>query len=139
MPEYDPRVTTHIISETDKRLTLSELKIKSLKAIPNHIPIVTWRWVSSSISSLSAWKSRSQEDIQRSLFNSAIYYWVKFDPRPLPPPSAVQNTNPSVKGKGKIWDPSSTSEYVLQSSRRLIESFVLVCSRRGCLQVGAIA
>jgi len=115
MPEYDPLITTHIIAETDRHLTLVGLKLKSLRRIPQHILLVTWGWVSSNIDVLSSWKSRSEEDIQRSLFNTAIYYTAKFDPRPLPPPLPSQNPGMTKKAKARTCNLSSTNEYVLRS------------------------
>ncbi|KAF8808330.1 hypothetical protein BYT27DRAFT_7137453 [Phlegmacium glaucopus] len=45
MPEYDPGVTTHIVTDALMRPTLRALGLKTLKDIPDHIPTVTWNWV----------------------------------------------------------------------------------------------
>ena len=45
LPEYDPKVTTHIVTDALKRPTLRALGIESLKDIPDHIPTVRWNWV----------------------------------------------------------------------------------------------
>ncbi|KAF9562856.1 hypothetical protein CPC08DRAFT_706369 [Agrocybe pediades] len=46
MPEYDPEVTTHIITcAPSVGAMLQDLKLKSLKQIPRRIPTVTWDWV----------------------------------------------------------------------------------------------
>ncbi|KAF8812588.1 hypothetical protein BYT27DRAFT_7086875 [Phlegmacium glaucopus] len=49
MPEYDPGVTTHIVTDALTRPTLRALGLKTLKDIPDHIPTVTWNWVSTVI------------------------------------------------------------------------------------------
>jgi len=45
MPEYDPKVTTHIVTDALMRPTLRALGLKALKDIPDHIPTVRWNWV----------------------------------------------------------------------------------------------
>lgn len=45
MPEYDPKVTTHIVTDALMRPTLRALGLKALKDIPDHIPTVKWSWV----------------------------------------------------------------------------------------------
>ena len=45
LPEFDPKVATHIVTDALKRPTLRALCLKSLKDIPDHIPTVRWNWV----------------------------------------------------------------------------------------------
>ena len=45
MPEYDPMVTSHIVTDALMRPTLRALGLKALKDIPDHIPTVRWNWV----------------------------------------------------------------------------------------------
>ena len=45
MPIYDPKVTTHIVTDASMRPTLRALGLKALKDIPEHIPTVKWNWV----------------------------------------------------------------------------------------------
>ena len=45
LPEYDPKVTTHIVTDALMRPTLRALGLKALKDIPDHIPTVRWNWV----------------------------------------------------------------------------------------------
>ncbi|KAJ7454997.1 DNA polymerase lambda [Mycena galericulata] len=44
-PVFDGALVTHIISETGIAPTLRALGLKSLKDIPEHIPVVRWKWV----------------------------------------------------------------------------------------------
>ena len=45
MAEYDPKITTHIVTDALTRPTLRALGLKALKDIPDHIPTVRWNWV----------------------------------------------------------------------------------------------
>ena len=45
MPEFDPQVATHIITDTSALPTLRALGVKNLKDIPDHIPTVRWSWI----------------------------------------------------------------------------------------------
>lgn len=45
MPEYDPNITTHIVTDALMRPTLRALGLKTLNDIPDHIPTVRWNWV----------------------------------------------------------------------------------------------
>lgn len=38
---------THIVTDTTKALTLAALGLRSFSEIPNHIPTVTWSWITS--------------------------------------------------------------------------------------------
>lgn len=49
MPQFDPKVTTHIITDTSIPPTLRALGLKTLKDVPEHIPTVKWSWVLSVI------------------------------------------------------------------------------------------
>ncbi|KAH7911258.1 hypothetical protein BJ138DRAFT_1006996 [Hygrophoropsis aurantiaca] len=56
VPSYDPFVVTHIVTDATSRPTLRALGLKSLLAIPDHIPTVTWNWV---LSGLRRWGRKS--------------------------------------------------------------------------------
>ncbi|KAH7927186.1 hypothetical protein BV22DRAFT_1032056 [Leucogyrophana mollusca] len=49
VPSYDPSAVTHIVTDANSRPTLRALGLKSLTAIPVHIPTVTWSWVISGL------------------------------------------------------------------------------------------
>ena len=44
-PEFDPNLSTHIVTDASIRPTLRALGLKALKDIPDHIPTVRWNWV----------------------------------------------------------------------------------------------
>jgi len=71
MPEYDPEVTTHIITDAPSAYaTLQALKLKTLKQIPPHIPTVTWGWVLTVLDR----KHLAQEEIDTRLQNAVVEY-----------------------------------------------------------------
>ena len=45
-PVYDPNTVTHIITDTNVKITLKALGLKSLDEIPFHIPTLRWTWIS---------------------------------------------------------------------------------------------
>ncbi|KJA24901.1 hypothetical protein HYPSUDRAFT_183221 [Hypholoma sublateritium FD-334 SS-4] len=49
MPEYDPAVTTHIVTDAHRQPLLRVLGLKSLTQIPHNIPTVKWTWVRSAL------------------------------------------------------------------------------------------
>lgn len=64
MPNYDPAVTTHIITEAQILPTLRALGVKRLRDIPDHIPTIKWTWV---LSVLGREGSLSKEEIDDKL------------------------------------------------------------------------
>lgn len=65
MPRYDPDITTHIVSaENNTRNVLKATGSSDLKAIPERIPIVTWKWVEALIA------SRSLEEIAEKMLET---------------------------------------------------------------------
>lgn len=46
-PSFDPSVVTHIVTDAKTTSTLKALGLKSLSDIPDHIPTVTWSWITS--------------------------------------------------------------------------------------------
>ncbi|PPQ72029.1 hypothetical protein CVT26_006719 [Gymnopilus dilepis] len=64
MPNYDPAVTTHIITEAQVLPTLRALGVKRLRDIPDHIPTIKWTWV---LSVLGREGSLSKEEIDDKL------------------------------------------------------------------------
>lgn len=64
MPEYDPAVTTHIVTDAPKQPLLRVLGLKSLAQIPHNIPTVKWTWV---LSALSLGKNLSQSEVDKAL------------------------------------------------------------------------
>ncbi|OBZ74633.1 DNA polymerase lambda [Grifola frondosa] len=49
VPKYDPAQITHIVTEADQLLFLSDIGLQSLDEIPDHIPTVEWSWVLSGL------------------------------------------------------------------------------------------
>ncbi|KAH9476829.1 DNA polymerase lambda [Psilocybe cubensis] len=62
MPNYNPDTTSHIVSaENNTRNVLKATGAPNVKAIPERIPIVTWKWVEALMN------SRSPDDIAEKL------------------------------------------------------------------------
>ncbi|KAH8092177.1 hypothetical protein BXZ70DRAFT_951513 [Cristinia sonorae] len=45
LPTYDPETTTHIITNASKGTFLEAIGLRSLKDIPEHIPVLKWEWI----------------------------------------------------------------------------------------------
>ncbi|KAF9054054.1 hypothetical protein BJ165DRAFT_1435871 [Panaeolus papilionaceus] len=71
MAKYDPAVTTHIVTDTGRELTLKELGLKRLSQIPEHIPTVKWNWVATI---LAVGKDWDEKDVQRKHENLCIQH-----------------------------------------------------------------
>ncbi|KAF9529876.1 hypothetical protein CPB83DRAFT_851735 [Crepidotus variabilis] len=64
MPRFDPKATTHILTDAAAGPTLRALALKSLKQIPEHIPTVKWTWV---LSVIGKETSLTKDEIDRKL------------------------------------------------------------------------
>ncbi|KAF8154295.1 hypothetical protein B0H34DRAFT_721306 [Crassisporium funariophilum] len=97
MPEYDPKITSHIVTDAHERPTLRALGIKSLKEIPDHIPTVKWEWL---LSVIGRETFLSKEEMDLRLGDVWLHAAFRermdagFNPQ-IPKPM------PSFKGKGK--------------------------------------
>ncbi|KDQ11195.1 hypothetical protein BOTBODRAFT_94301, partial [Botryobasidium botryosum FD-172 SS1] len=43
--QYDPAITTHIVSDRTERQTLRVLQLSDVSDVPTSVPIVPWKWV----------------------------------------------------------------------------------------------
>lgn len=64
MPEYDPAVTTHIVTDAYRQPLLRVLGLKNLTQIPHDIPTVKWSWV---LSALALRDNLSQGEVDAAL------------------------------------------------------------------------
>lgn len=62
MPEFDPEVTTHVITDASVPTTLRALGLKNLWEIPNHIPTVRWSWLLSVLGKESVLSKREIDE-----------------------------------------------------------------------------
>lgn len=70
MPEFDPLVTTHVITDANVLPTLRALGMKNLKNIPDHIPTLRWSWV---LSVLGKETLLSQDEIEKKLGDTWLH------------------------------------------------------------------
>jgi hypothetical protein len=63
LPTFDPTTSTHIVTETNEKNTLSALGLKNLSEIPQGIPTVKWSWVISG-KCIPGEKDRQQMDYE---------------------------------------------------------------------------
>jgi hypothetical protein len=70
MPEFDPQVTTHVITDANVLPTLRALGMKSLKDIPDHIPTVRWSWM---LSVLGKESFLSHDEIEKKLGDTWLH------------------------------------------------------------------
>ncbi|KIM37902.1 hypothetical protein M413DRAFT_252511 [Hebeloma cylindrosporum] len=98
MPEYNPNVTTHIITDAPEGTTLRALGVKRLKDIPEHIPTLKWSWV---VSGINHKNSLSKEEFDARLDGDILFLHAAFHERMdagrKPQPIAA----PSFRKKGK--------------------------------------
>ncbi|KAF7373640.1 DNA polymerase lambda [Mycena sanguinolenta] len=81
-PRFDSSLVTHVISEASRLPTLRALGIQKMKELPEHIPIVTWKWVVSGIDSGEP---------------GELWEYAAFSERM--PPLDLPARNPNAKGK----------------------------------------
>ncbi|KAJ7143311.1 DNA polymerase lambda [Mycena crocata] len=81
-PVFDGSIVTHIVTDASPTTTLRALGVKKTAEIPDHIPVLTWSWVTDSIDD-----GRPAE----------LFHYAAFSNR-IPPASYLAN---SSKGKGK--------------------------------------
>jgi len=70
MPEFDPQVTTHVITDANVLPTLRALGMRGLKDIPDHIPTVRWSWI---LSVLGKESLLSKDEIERKLGDTWLH------------------------------------------------------------------
>ena len=86
LPKFDPATATHIVTETNEKITLRALGLKALSEVPLEIPTVYWSWVISG-KTIPGEKDKQQMDYE---FMHAAF------------PSRVDAGRPLAgKGKGK--------------------------------------
>lgn len=70
MPEFDPQITTHVITDANVLPTLRALGVRSLKDIPDHIPTVRWSWI---LSVLGKESVLSHDEIEKKLRDTWLH------------------------------------------------------------------
>ncbi|TFK29191.1 hypothetical protein FA15DRAFT_664515 [Coprinopsis marcescibilis] len=74
IPQYDPKIVTHIVTDATVPPTLHALGLKKLEDIPDHIPTVKWSWVTAGISrSTRMSKPDLDEKLQDDLWQHAAF------------------------------------------------------------------
>jgi len=96
LPEYDPKVTTHIVTDALMRPTLRALGLKALKDIPDHIPTVKWSWVLTGIGRNTLTKEEIDAKLRDVWMHAAFSERMDAGYTPYIPTSL-----PSFKIKGK--------------------------------------
>ncbi|CAA7262003.1 unnamed protein product [Cyclocybe aegerita] len=108
IPVFDPKVTTHIITDAHMGSTLKALGVKKLKDIPENIPTVTWKWV---LSVLGSEGVLSQDEIDGRL--NEVWQYAAFSERldaGYQPKKTVSIASFKFKGKMKAVDPASGAQ-----------------------------
>jgi DNA polymerase lambda len=98
MPEYDPNVTTHIITDAPAGTTLRALGVKRLKDIPDHIPTLKWSWV---VAGINYKTSLSKEEFDAKLDGDILFLHAAFHERMDAGRKLRPITVPSFRRKGK--------------------------------------
>ena len=98
LPEYDPKVTTHIITDALMRPTLRALGLKALKDIPDHIPTVKWSWVLTVLGRATLTKEEIDAKLREVWMHAAFNERMDAGYTPYVPTSLPFFRN---KGKGK--------------------------------------
>ncbi|KAJ3501191.1 hypothetical protein NLJ89_g9450 [Agrocybe chaxingu] len=107
-PEFDPKVTTHIITDAHMGSTLKALGVNKLKDIPENIPTVTWEWV---LSVLGREKVLSQDEIDGRL--NEVWQYAAFSERldaGYQPKKTVSIASFKFKGKAKAVNQASGAQ-----------------------------
>jgi len=97
MPEFDPQVTTHVITDSQVLSTLRALGLRNLDDIPDHIATVRWSWV---LSVLGKEAVLSKDEIEKKLGDTWLHAaFCKRMDAGYRPQKVVSLA--SLKGKGK--------------------------------------
>ncbi|XP_006455903.1 hypothetical protein AGABI2DRAFT_227537 [Agaricus bisporus var. bisporus H97] len=76
IPNFDPKIVTHIVTDAPKISTLRALGYSRLSDIPDHIPTVKWNWILSAIGRTGL---LGKEDIVAKM--EEVWYYAAFGER----------------------------------------------------------
>ncbi|KAF8651065.1 hypothetical protein AX16_004928 [Volvariella volvacea WC 439] len=102
LPEYDPSIVTHIVTDAPRAPTLRALGLKRLEQIPDHIPTVKWDWVLFGIGKV---RVLEKEQIQARMEDVWLHaaFSERFD-------AGTKKSSSSAKGKNKAKEAEKALE-----------------------------
>jgi len=100
MPEFDPQVTTHVITDAQVQSTLRALGLRNLDDIPDHIATVRWSWV---LSVLGKETVLSTDEIEKKLGDTWLHaaFYKRMDAG-YRPQKSVSLASLKEKGKSRV-------------------------------------
>jgi hypothetical protein len=125
LPKFDPATATHIVTETNEKITLRALGLKTLSDIPLEIPTVYWSWVISG-KPIPGEKDKQQMDYE---FMHAAFPSRVDAGRPLAGKSKGKQKLASGAGRAPVADTIEAGEASCVVSRVLSSpNYMLICS-----------